>query len=285
MELQGPRAKLERAFSQLKFLDDRVREFLDAKPFRVVPEFDDDSGSHILRLRSSVDEGTSVRWGLVVGEIVHNARSALDQTMWLVACRSNPVEMLWEDEIGRKIEFPLVRRKKRFPGHKVMSFIADDAKALLKGLQPYNRGDTPEALGKLDRLWNIDKHRVLHNCVMRLDLSAVAFRPKAIHPESMLGEFPITTWHPLPERMKDGTPVASIRFKDGAGPPYTGVDVNSHPSALIAFGSGFFALPIGGIGALLVQADHALSLFEGLPEEAPLSQAAKKRASTEKGQA
>ena len=70
----------------------------------------------------------------------------------------------------------------------------------------------------------------------------------------------------------------SIRFRDGAGPPETKVDVNGEPRAVIAFGSGFFALSVDVIGGLLIQVDHALSSIETLAENAPPS-----AASTENG--
>lgn len=279
MDLAGPRAKLQWALKHLQLLDDECRAILETEPFRIADEFDEETGYHVLRLRVRED-AFPTHLGLRVGDVVHSARSALDQAVWLIACRSNPIEMLWEPHIGRKISFPVLREEKEFPRHRLMPFIADDAKAVLNSLQPYKGGDMAEAMRDLDTLWNIDKHRVIHKSVAQLDISHVKFRPAAIRIEHMSPPFPETTKHPLRSPLKDGTEVVSIRFRDGAGPPETKVDVNGDPKVAIAFGSGFFALSVDVIGGLLVQVDQALPRIEVLPEEAPPS-----LASTEKGYA
>jgi hypothetical protein len=278
VELDGPRAKFQWAVQHLKLLDDECRAVLEAKPFSVVPEFDHESGCHVMRFRVR-DDLFSKKLGLRVGDAVHNARSALDQAVWLIACRSNPIDMLWEPSIARKISFPVLRDEERFPRHRLMPFITDDAKTVLDSLQPYKGGDMGKAMDDLDALWNIDKHRVIHQSVAQLDISHIGFRPGSVFPKKHLFETrPETTWFPLEGSLKNGTKIAAIRFADGAGPPETDVYVNGEPKAQIAFGGGFFALSVDVIGGLLVQVDQALSRIEALSEEAPRS-----RASTEKG--
>lgn len=263
MDLTGPRAKLDWAAQQLAALDRECSAHLETKPFHVAVEFED--GSHVVRFRGR--KGMPVfRWGLMVGDVVHNARSALDQAVWLIACRSTPVETLWQPDVGWRISFPVAPKPSRFMQHRVMPFLAEDAKAVLEPLQPYHEGDIPESLEMLDRLWNIDKHRVIHSTTVQLDISEIKLRPGAIHIEDLIGNSPETTWHELPNPIPDGTKIASVRFKDGQGPPYTTVEVIGEPSVLLGFGSGFFALPIDGIGKLLVNADEVLSVIETLPE-------------------
>ncbi|HEY8501907.1 MAG TPA: hypothetical protein VIL21_04430 [Solirubrobacterales bacterium] len=277
MELAGPRAKFEWAVKHLQLLDRECGAILESKPFRVAPEFDQEAGCYVLRFRIRED-AFPLHLGLRVGDIVHAARSALDQAVWLIACRSNPIKFLWERDIGRNISFPIVWVEKSFPKHRVMPYIADDAKAVLDFLQPYQGGDLAKAIGDLDTLWNIDKHRVIHQSTVQLDISHIGFRPAAIGIKHMEPPFPEITWHPLEDPFKDGAKIASIRFRDGAGPPETKVQVNGEPSAVVAFGSGFFALSIDVLGGLLVHVSQALSMIESLPEAAPPS-----RASTEKG--
>lgn len=149
-----------------------------------------------------------------------------------------------------------------FKRHKALPYLAEDAKAILEPLQPYNDGETPEALGRLDRLWNIDKHRVIHGTTVQLDLSEVKFRPGALLIEDMAGNSPETTWHPLPNPIPDGTAVASVRFRDGRGPPHTTVAITGGATVTLAFGGGFFALPVNGIGGLLAHTARVLSMIE-----------------------
>lgn len=263
MELKGPRAKLEWSIRQLEALDQECSAHLEARPFRLVPEFDQNSGSHVIRFRGQSDWPT-LRWGLMVGDVIHNARSALDQAVWLIACRSTAIEQLWKPDVGWRISFPITSKPADFKKHKVMSYLAEDAKKTLEPLQPYNKGDIPGALERLDRLWNIDKHRVIHSTTVQLDLSKIKFRPGAIRIED-LAEDPETIWHPLPNPIPDGTKIASVRFRDGQGPPYTTLAVTGEPLVTVGFGSGFFALPINGLGELLVSTNHVLSLVEELP--------------------
>jgi hypothetical protein len=266
MDLKGPRAKLGWAAERLKALEAECVARLEAEPFRVIPEFDPASGSFVVRFRAPVDDWPQLRWGLMVGDVIHNARSALDQAVWLIACRSTPVEKLWEPEVGWRVAFPVTSSAAKFKRHRVMPFLAEDAKAVLRKLQPYNDGETPEALARLDRLWNIDKHRVIHGTTVSLDLSKVKFRPGALLVEDMVGDSPQTTWHSLPNPIPDGTAVASVRFRDGRGPPHTTVEITGGPVVTLAFGGGFFALPIDGIGGLLVHTARILTMIEALPE-------------------
>lgn len=177
LELLGPRFKLEWAVEKLEALDLECKRWVESQPLRVVSDFDDDAGCHVLRLNGRNDRTWVFRMGLMVGDVVHNARSALDQAAWLLACRSNPVEELWEPSTAWKISFPVTWDEERCKAHRVLPFLAEDAVAVLEGLQPYKRGNVEDCIGHLDRLWNIDKHRVIHSSNINLDISPVSFRP------------------------------------------------------------------------------------------------------------
>jgi hypothetical protein len=268
MELLGPRAKLDWAVKKLEALDQESKRWLEAQPLRVVPEFDDESGCHILCIRRSQAPVNHLRFGLMVGDVVHNARSALDQATWLLACRSNPVEKLWEPDTARKISFPVTRDPGRFKTHRVLGFLHEDAITVLEELQPYKGGNIPECIGHLDLLWNIDKHRVIHSLNVNLDTSGTSFRPAAINGERDLLEHPpVTTWNTPLDAIKDGAEIARVRFHNGLGPPYTKVEVEGQPTCEIAFGSGAFCFPVVGLGGLLVATASALSNIEALPED------------------
>lgn len=267
MELQGPRAKLNWAVEKLEALDLESKGWVESQPLRVADEFDDDAGCHIMRLRRVGPEPDWLRMGLMVGDVVHNARSALDHTAWLLACRSNPVEELWKPSIGWKIAFPITRDPGRFKTHHVLPFLHEDAIAVLEGLQPYKGGDVPDCLGHLDRLWNIDKHRVIHSLNVNLDISGVRFLPGAVHTaRDLIENPPVTTLSKLDPSGKDGTEVARVRFHEGLGPPLTVVEVQGQPTCQVAFGSGEFCFPPDALGGLLYAVGKALAKIEALPE-------------------
>lgn len=266
MDLTGPKARLDWAYEHLKTLSDELGRFSEAKPFQIADEFDHERRCHVMRLRLRFRETNSIRLSLIVGDLIHNARSALDQAAWLVACRSNPVEKLWEPRVARRISFPVTDDPRKFCGHSVMPYIADDAKTVFKRLQPYEGGDTAEALGRLDALWNIDKHRVLHSGLMRFDLSGVTLRPNAVRFE----DFPTTiTWHPMPERAEDGTKIATVCFRGGNEPPLTNVEVKGKAAFDVAFGSGDLALGEGPLKGLVGHTGIALAAIGELPDTPP----------------
>jgi hypothetical protein len=208
---------------------------------------------------------------LIVGDLIHNTRSALDQAAWLLACRSNPVEKLWEPRTAKKIAFPLIRSNERdFLNHSLMPFIGEDAKAIVEDLQPYKGGDTQEALARLDLYWNVDKHRVLHASFARLTTTAISFRPRFLLSKGFPGEAE-WIWADPPESYKEGTEVARVRYPSGAGPPEIHVDVTGQPTAEIAFGSAGTGIgaTIPGLGGLIGHVALALDRLETLRAEGP----------------
>ncbi len=271
MELEGPRAKLDWAVEKLEALDVAQKAWSETQPLRVADEFDDKSGCHILRIRRHEPEPTErFRMGLMVGDVIHNARSSLEQAAWLMACRSNPVEKLWEPAIARKISFPITDAPGKFRGHNVLRFLAEDAIAVLEPLQPYKGGHLAECLGHLDGLWNIDKHRVIHSLNVNLGTSTFRYRFRAVFPERDLFEHPPeVTLIDVPSPIEDGAEVARVRFYRGIGPPLAKVEVTGQPTCEIAFGSGEFCFTMLALSGLLYATAQALSAVEGLPDDPP----------------
>lgn len=276
MKLLGPKAKLRWAFEHLKTLDDECTRVIESHPFFITADFDTDRGCHILRFRIRKSL-FAPELGLRVGDVVHNGRSALDLAMWAIACRSNDVEWLWESRIARKISFPPVWSEERLPGHPVMPFITDDAKAVLKAMQTHEGGDMARSLYYLDLLWNLDKHRVIHDGVTKVEESGVRFVPGAVDPDDLCNGSPEITWFPPGGLPKDGTKIATVRFRSGLGPPHTQVKVEGHPTALIGFGGGPDVFPVSEIARLLIHVEAALSMLAGLADKAPPSAASTKK--------
>ena len=144
LPLPGPWAKVDRAIEHLKALDLGCQVFLETKPYYVAAEFEPDAGRHavLLRVRQPVPLALSV----VVGDFLHDLRSALDQAAWLLACRSNPVADLWQPNIARVIEWPFLDDPAKLPYHGLGCRIAEDARAVLDRAQPYQGTDRSRAL-------------------------------------------------------------------------------------------------------------------------------------------
>lgn len=266
LPIDGPWAKLDRASEHLKALDLGCKVFLQTQPYYVAAEFEPDEARYAILLRAP--RPVPLALGVVVGDILHDLRSALDQAAWLLACRSNPVEYLWQDNIAPTIAWPFLDDPAKLANHGLGCRVADDARTLLHRAQPYARTDRARGLEQLDTLWNIDKHRVVHGGFAIIDTSQVSFVPKAIH----LEEFPSETeWVTSPNRTAvDRTPLAYVRFPGPSeGKPRTAqVDVKGQPSAEIAFGSGGggVAYTVGAFKQILGFVSETLGEVAALPE-------------------
>src|SRR3954447_18888315 len=94
LSLDGPWAKVDRAAEHLRALDLGCKVFLHTKPYYVAAEFDAEAERHAILLR--VREPVPIVLSVIVGDFLHDLRSALDQAAWLLACRSTPADELWK---------------------------------------------------------------------------------------------------------------------------------------------------------------------------------------------
>jgi hypothetical protein len=275
LELDGPWAKIDRASEHLDSLAFGCRLFLKSKPYYVTADFDPEAGYHVVRLR--VRQTVPLALSVVVGELVHSLRSALDQAVWLIACRSNPVEKLWDERIARKIAFPFADCREKFQAHKLMAYITDDAKAVLDKAQPYQGTDQAMALAAVNRLWNIDKHRVVHGGLAAIDLANVRFVPRAVVIDQLADvrvDYRLRSDIPVEDR----TEIARVSFgplPEGTDPSHyppahaTKVDVKGEPRARVVFGGGGVAFTIEAFARLIDHTAETLSEIAALPEHPP----------------
>jgi hypothetical protein len=99
----------------------------------------------------------------LVGEVVHNLRSALDQTIYAAA--ANP---------SRKHQFPIVSQEREWPGQRDrrLRTVPAEVVEIVEAIQPFH-AEPPltserNLLALLARLSNADKHRLLHTAVLAL---------------------------------------------------------------------------------------------------------------------
>jgi hypothetical protein len=156
--LNSPRLKLGRSAELL----DQLRAEYDAAeraPLRTVVKQDLVSGWFFLECVEAPEP--PVRWGLLAGDAMHNARSSLDH----LACRL--VELNGQQASARTA-FPIWDNEPRTSGEQqrfeqCLKGIRDVHKAGIRRLQPYAMAGTSEAamLSALRDLDNLDKHQIL----------------------------------------------------------------------------------------------------------------------------
>ena len=96
--------KLDRAKEHLKALDEEIGVFLDSKPAVVVREYDAQLPRYLFRVKS-MRAIPQARWALIIGDCVHNLRSALDYIAWRLA---------GSDHEDRRTLFPICENPKQF---------------------------------------------------------------------------------------------------------------------------------------------------------------------------
>ncbi len=155
--------KLDWASHHLNSLDAKVRDWRDGETHDYAVEFDRESGKQ--RVKVKLSEPPPDEFRLIIGDCLHNLRSALDNLIYELAVAYTGFKPLPEDR-AKRLEFPIFGPKAMSADacRKRIGCIHPDAQTIIKGLQPHNRGDkfASHPFWKLYQLSNMDKHRVPH---------------------------------------------------------------------------------------------------------------------------
>lgn len=230
-----PKAKVERARKQIAAFDKAVRDFYGAHPYRVVPaELNDKAQTYTLRI-ADFQELPLVDCSILIGEIAHDLRSALDQLVCELAILSNPKSDI---SICDDTAFPIYalgprsgKRKDRFnPKTPRIRPLKRQFRAEIKRLQPYHRRNRQRKspLWMLHELNNMDKHRCI--AVVATSVASMALvGPKMIPGTSFMGG---------PMRFKVGVPMKNGANVGFAHRSYIEMNMCPQVGVQIAFGNG-----------------------------------------------
>jgi len=168
--------KLRRAKEKLDVFDKEVLAFLKDHPNRLLTHLQPKGqGRYEVLALVKFDVPPPERLQLLAGEVLHQARSALDHLVFAMSL----VNSSWKDVDveDARTEFPIfmdasafhkVHAKGKNKGKPVVGsgiykvrLVEPAAQAIIKGLQPYQAGNPLHLLWILSQLENIDKHRRL----------------------------------------------------------------------------------------------------------------------------
>jgi len=166
--LDGVRAKIGRAQNHFDHIDTIVKSFLSPEDYTqeiAGHEFKDDWKQLIVRAKTP--RPINPAFPLVIGDCIHNLRSALDHLVFQFAVLNGT-----SHGAESKTSFPICLNAGSFKNairHKVAPFIARTALAAIEEVQPYKTLDpaTNAPLGDQAILWVLsqldvlDKHRVI----------------------------------------------------------------------------------------------------------------------------
>lgn len=167
LELDGSYAKLDWADKHLDELQRKLATGMGDQPYRVRSEFYPEADVLVGRLIVPIP----LIWGVMTGNIIHNARSALDYMIRQLVKKAGNVP---KDGPGGN-QFPIFDARPdggftRRVRNSMLAGVADADRAAIKRLQPYiteNNPDSPRnPLRDLAALSNVDKHQDLVGSVL-----------------------------------------------------------------------------------------------------------------------
>ncbi len=170
--IEGIRLKLKRACEHLKALDGEMAELTDRTPFQTgPPDINADSTKYAFHLR--MREPIPLMWGVILGEAVHDLRSALDHVIYQLTLDWHGAELprtsfpvmidpdRWHKPV--KVTFKNPSGLEYGSGLWLIRGVGPGPTAFIEALQPYpTRQPEDSDVLALHELWNQDKHRLLH---------------------------------------------------------------------------------------------------------------------------
>lgn len=153
-------AKLNRAEEHLNTLDSLIASYFAQEPYRILgEEWMEGEYWHSAIYLQVNDFPPDEVWGPIIGDAVHNLRSALDHLAWMLATERA------RREKPRQIEFPITLGDPATGGRftEKLNHLRSGTHAIIDRVQPYKTFEGPQhPLWLLQALWNTDKHRALH---------------------------------------------------------------------------------------------------------------------------
>jgi len=158
--LDGVWAKIARADEHAQVLEREVQAFFDRDPPPLGTSFgyfDPASGWHLVY--GFVREAPPLRLGVILGDLVHNVRSALDHLVWQLV-------LLNGETPSRANAFPIASTEGDWEAgvDRRLAGVSSNHRAIIQSVQPYKGPNGPENTytAVLSHLSNVDKHRVVH---------------------------------------------------------------------------------------------------------------------------
>jgi hypothetical protein len=229
-------AKLNRGKLYTEALRADIAEAGQGEPYTIPlrEELDEDTGA--LHIRVDRETVRPEQWGLLLGDALHNFRSALDNGWWEMAShhlRREPTE-----QEAKQIQFPIVKPGGQWDHGTAKKWVGATAAQYTRELQPDPRGyppDTSHPLDDLRRLSNIDKHRNINPTVHILHTLRLVINPEGTDPDVMNG-IKFTIHHFGGRAAKAGDDVLST--PPGFIERYPKVKFDTHQTGFVAIEGG-----------------------------------------------
>lgn len=159
----GIRLKIERAKEHIRSLDVAIQQFIASNPYTLGAKPHHIAAIHHTTLYIAAVKPVPEHLPLIVGDAIHNLRSALDHIIWQLV------------EVGggtpnRDTYFPISESAQQYKsaiGKGEIQKIASDAREIIQSVQPYVTFD--QTLWLIHQLDIVDKHRLLLTVATAMD--------------------------------------------------------------------------------------------------------------------
>ena len=199
--LASPKSKIERASRHIDDLVTADKTFFDTRPYTSFKETNAEGTEDTYKLR--FDKPAPLELSVIIGDAVHNLRSALDQVACCLAVKNGHT-----DTTGTY--FPFGRSKQAFERadtQRKINKLSPDAANLVRGFEPYRGGNS--LLWALHELDIIDKHRSIV-AVRATRVGGIVGQFRATGLREGLNFVGLPEWDPLDEE------IAYLRLPAGA---------------------------------------------------------------------
>ena len=170
----GIRLKIERAQEHVNTLEREIAAYREGRHYEFAGDFDS-KPKHCL-VRFHLLEHPEERWGVILGDVAHNYRSALDHIAWQLVKR-------YGGRGGRQTKFPIYAKESDYIDWRAprracdprgkwsdpFEGVDEEIVALIESFQPYRREGENDPLAILSAISNRDKHRLLLPTVVAVD--------------------------------------------------------------------------------------------------------------------
>lgn len=160
----GPiKDRLDRADCQVEKLHARTTTWVENQNLQIAYDHDVQSGVYTIWIEGYEEPPSSL--GLIVGEVAHNLRAALDNTVYDLAIRNSG-----QPSPKNRLQFPIVSCRADWKPQGGSDILGLSQKAIIaiENLQPFKFDDRPNALEVLAAINDIDKHRLVHPAIVRV---------------------------------------------------------------------------------------------------------------------
>lgn len=179
-------------------------KFESSSPYRI--SLSPGSSNRVFDVVAALSEEPPRQLGLIFSNWLHNLRASLDNGIYDLA-RSLSGQSPPPDEGA--LQYPIAETRKSFKGMqatKALGRLSPTIYEHLQDIQPYNNrgGIERSTLYWLNELAKIDRHRVMHLAVGRLDHKGIQLTADT--------PFEVATRYAPPEISLQGTPIMKIRL-------------------------------------------------------------------------